>query len=532
MFPGSPKSIAHHGPTNRMTVNSKISRPLATRASQRQRLRTLRQPRSSAICGVALGLTVGLTTLTGGGFSDHSRSMFVALSGASLLLSIALHARATTDLARSTPVCILIALSALCIASAAWTVGEPSDAFLWGLTIASYGAIAITAGAFARLSGPGPLAIGIVVLAIIEAILALWAMAFHHLPSAEVIDGVWRPGGTFQYPPALSVLELGALTIMNRVMRRTSGPVAGAAATSAVLAGSVIALAGSRLMLALALVFLTAPIFTTRHAHRARLEAIVATALVLSGALVVRAISLGHLPQGAGKGGWPLLGAITVLTLGCGATWTLIHWRSHQNSVWIPLAVCLASGALAVTLASDAPLGQPTRAASRSELSERPSLDLLHGRSREWRAATRTWLQRPVLGSGAAAYYTASLPYQGASPTLYAHDLPLELAAELGTLGLMLALALYLTNAWTIAAARHNLALELLAPTVVAFLASNLIDWTWHLAGLGAVWAVALGGLAGCAGNNARSTPAPDVDVGRTGRHVTVLADSRVGMSN
>jgi hypothetical protein len=32
-------------------------------------------------------------------------------------------------------------------------------------------------------------------------------------------------------------------------------------------------------------------------------------------------------------------------------------------------------------------------------------------------------------------------------------------------------------------------------PTVVAFLLANLIDWPWHLAGSGAVWAAALGGL-------------------------------------
>ncbi|MGH2862782.1 MAG: hypothetical protein ACRDLT_14945 [Solirubrobacteraceae bacterium] len=35
-----------------------------------------------------------------------------------------------------------------------------------------------------------------------------------------------------------------------------------------------------------------------------------------------------------------------------------------------------------------------------------------------------------------------------------------------------------------------------LAPLVVAFMLSNLLDWTWHLPGMTALWAVALGALA------------------------------------
>ena len=64
-------------------------------------------------------------------------------------------------------------------------------------------------------------------------------------------------------------------------------------------------------------------------------------------------------------------------------------------------------------------------------------------------------------------------------------------------LGLLLGLALYASTAWTIARSTHTSAWWLLAPTVVVFLASNLVDWTWHLAGLGAVWAAAVGALEG-----------------------------------
>ncbi len=63
---------------------------------------------------------------------------------------------------------------------------------------------------------------------------------------------------------------------------------------------------------------------------------------------------------------------------------------------------------------------------------------LAHGRTQEWKAAVQTWLDRPLAGAGSGAYYQASLVHQGSSPSLYAHDLPLELAAELGVGGLLL----------------------------------------------------------------------------------------------
>ena len=129
---------------------------------------------------------------------------------------------------------------------------------------------------------------------------------------------------------------------------------------------------------------------------------------------------------------------------------------------------------------------------------KRPS-SLLHGRGHEWSAAVQTWLDRPVLGAGAASYYVASVRHQGAGASLYAHNLPLELAAELGVLGLLLGLSLYLAGGVLVYQSLQRTGVWLLAPLVCAFLISNLLDWTWHLAGLGALWALAAGALAAAA---------------------------------
>jgi O-antigen ligase len=85
----------------------------------------------------------------------------------------------------------------------------------------------------------------------------------------------------------------------------------------------------------------------------------------------------------------------------------------------------------------------------------------------------------------------------------YAHNLPLEVWAELGIVGLAVILALYVAVARAAWRARVGVAGWLLGPAAVAFLATNLIDLPWHLAGAGALWAVAVGGLVGAAAGSA-----------------------------
>jgi O-antigen ligase len=428
-------------------------RPRVGQVQQLHRVRRCRALRSHsagvAAGGIALTITVGLTVFSGGGFSAASQSRFVALAGVTLLLTASFNGSATIAAMRSPLALTLGALGALCIASAAWTIGEPVTSVRYGLTIISYGAVFIAATTFTRAAGPWPLGAGVTVLAAIEAILGVRALAMHALPDAESIGGVWRPGGTFEYPPALAILEVGAIPILSYAMARGSGLVAWASAATTVLAGAVLGLVGSRLGVGLAVVFLAIMALTSRASGISRITVASTAALLIVGALAGRALlySAASTPR-----------------------------ASHAQRT------------------SEV---QPTPP-------NRPRSDLLHGRAHEWEAALQTWLHRPLLGAGAGSYYEASLPYQGSAPTLYAHDLPLELAAELGVLGLLMGVALYVACGWTIATAGDRTALILLGATVVAFLASNLIDWTWHLAGLGALWAACAGGLAGCGSRAAR----------------------------
>ncbi len=75
----------------------------------------------------------------------------------------------------------------------------------------------------------------------------------------------------------------------------------------------------------------------------------------------------------------------------------------------------------------------------------------------------------------------------------YAHDLPLEAWVELGVIGLALVLALYLTTIGATLRADRESAV-LLGPAALAFLAADVLDWPWHLAGCSVIWAIAVGG--------------------------------------
>jgi O-antigen ligase len=165
------------------------------------------------------------------------------------------------------------------------------------------------------------------------------------------------------------------------------------------------------------------------------------------------------------------------------------------------LRLLIVAGALAtvcVAIATAAPPRPPSvHGGVSGDRAHVAQSSFLHGREQEWVTALQTWLDRPLLGAGAAAYYIASAAHQKVARSLYAHNLPLELAAELGIPGLMLTIALYWQTARAIVQRWRSPVLWMLAPTAAFFLLSNLLDWTWHLAALGAIWAAATGAMLG-----------------------------------
>lgn len=455
-------------------------------------------PRQFALA-MLLAVTVLGPTMSDGGFGSSSRALFVALAGGTLLAAGLIDGYAAARAARAPLALALLALAVLCVASASWTIASPTAAVRWGLVVAGYAAVFIAAATLSRATGPWPVAAGVATLAALEAILGLRGVAFHALPDAERIGQTWRPGGTFQYPPALAILEVGALPVLSHALARARASVAAAAAAAAALAGAVLGLADSRLALALAAGVLLALILRRSPDARGRTAAIATTVIVLSGGLLAPAAVGGNVgPYAPGPG---VTGAIemTALAAAAAVVWLLVKAASRWR---VPIWASAGGGVLAViavlAVASSGPGngGHPHRTVPVVRAARTgASTDVLHGRTHEWLAAIETWFDHPSVGAGAGAYYIASLPHQTVARARYAHNLPLELAAELGTVGLMLGIALYAASARMISRALHSPALWLLGPMIAAFLVSNLLDWTWQLAALGGIWAAASGAL-------------------------------------
>ncbi len=156
-------------------------------------------------------------------------------------------------------------------------------------------------------------------------------------------------------------------------------------------------------------------------------------------------------------------------------------------------------------------------------------------RARYWKEALQVFQAHPALGAGAEGFWTAHLRYETETLEVrHAHGFVVQTLADLGLVGLLIALALLLT--WMAAAGRpthpfnrrwtswrawlqireggrpgwralHDRALSRYTPervgmlcmlcVVVVFGAHSLIDWTWYVPGDACVALLCAGWLAG-----------------------------------
>jgi O-antigen ligase len=359
--------------------------------------------------GIAALVPVAVGVFAAGGYGPGARVAF----GVSALVAGAFAVR--RDLVREPLVLVLLALAALGALSALWTLGPVDRTLRWALVCAGYAGVAVAAATLARRPrGVELMAVAVAVLAVVAGLAGLVAVAAHEPPYAERIAGVWRPGGPFEYPPALALLEVSALPALLAALGARSRWVTAFGVVGLAVAGGVLALAASRVSVAMAVAVVC---FAVLRGRRVPVRAVL---LVLAVAVLAGSVAFG---TSFGRGGF------------------------------------------------------------------------LHGRASTWQAALDTFADRPLIGTGADAFLAGSARHQGGQTIAFAHNLPLELAAELGVVGLALAIALYAAAGRAIWRARATSAGRLLGPGAAAFLVASLVDWPWHLAGSGAVWALCVGAL-------------------------------------
>jgi len=459
---------------------------------------------STLLALAALGVAVGWH----GGYDAGAQWTFAGLAGAAALLAVASAPGRALELVTEPVIVVLLALGWLAAISAWWTIGAPADAYRAGALAAGYGALALATAILAP--GAPRIAFVIGVVAAVTALLGLLSVSLHSHEFASRIAARWQADGTFGYAPSLARVQIYALPLFLTVMLRARAGKAVLAAACAALGVGVVVLAANRMAVALALLVVGIPVLAPGRTVAA------ARAKVTAAAVLLAAAALGfHLVLGArspkhsgGELGRTLL--LVLIVAGTAAAWPVV--RRYANPSRRPARVGGRPGAKLAGVAVLACLAAVVAVVSSGALGERfgTRTDFTHGRGRLFRISYETFASRPIEGYGGGSYLRATLSRQEGRKRLtrFGHDLPLELAVELGVFGLLLGIALYLAAArafWRAYRAEApdrpgrsppgSSAAWLLGPAVAVFLVVNLVDWSWHLAGVGAVISLALGGL-------------------------------------
>jgi O-antigen ligase len=441
----------------------------------------------------ALALPVVSAMVAHGGFYASGQVAFAIVSLSAALAVIAI-AGWSADALRAPAVWALVGLAIVAALSALWTIGSAGAALRWAAVIGSLALIAVAAGIVTRRLGAAPVAGVIVILAVAAGLVGLYGAGARVEPLAQRLGGQWSPGGPLEYSPALALVQVAALPALIGAMLRLREGVAAPAAAGAAVAGGILALAGSRVELAIGLTVVAACAITAPRVMGLRATSVLAAAaLAATAGGAADAVAGSYVRPYVTGGDVPRLAGLVAIVIGAGGLWLLQRRALVRSEVGTTRARSLAAGLVVVPLAA-ALLAAALTPDSGPEVE--PVSGFTHGRTAQWEAAVDAAVDRPVLGSGALTFLDASAAYQEPPAVRFAHNLPLESWVELGIAGAVLAVTLYAGSAWLVWIRRRSAAAWLLGPAVIAFLVANLFDWPLHLPAADAIFALALGALA------------------------------------
>jgi O-antigen ligase/polysaccharide polymerase Wzy-like membrane protein len=381
----------------------------------------------------------------------------------------------------------VLALAGLQALSAAWAIVPAGDSLRAAALTVGYAAFMVAGST----QSAHRLAAVIAVVAGVTGLMGLVSASLYSHAFAERIEGGWRPEGPFGYPPALALVQVFALPALVTAVVRARPALAGLAAAGMAVAGGVLVLVANRVSLAFAIAVLGIAFAVSAR----RGLTVLALGLLAVAALAFHQLLGGWTSRFAGAGPGTALAVLGVIC-GLALLWILVRRPLGSTGLDRNLAVrpAFAAGAALAAVAIVAGLFSAGALSARRFDAHQ---SFTHGRTWMWSAAYHSAVQRPLYGFGAGSFFEATVSRQPGHGrvTRFAHDLPLEMGVESGIAGVLLALALYAAVGRALWRARGSPALWLLGPAAAAFLLANLVDWPWHLAGVGALAALALGGL-------------------------------------
>lgn len=435
------------------------------------------------VCGL---LIVG--ALGRGGAPADTRTAMALIAVASIIAAVALGGDFAAGTAVTVAIAALALLSVVTAASLAWSSAPPRTVVSQAILPLVYGA-ALALGVIAGRIVEPYLVAGIAVAAtVVVGLGSLGAAVAGAEPWAVVVGGAWRPAGPAESPSALAGMTAAAVPAAVMLLDAQSRTLRVLGAIAAPVCAATLWAASSRAGIAFALLG-TAWIC-------ARTPRLTGAATIAAGSGLVAGLALEPAIDARDPRGGVFL-ALTILVAGA----TLALWWMTRRPVFagFPKAMAIARrahvarglGVGALVLGGTAIL----LVLSRSDGPE-PYAGLDHGRLDLWSRVVSATAENLPWGAGAGASRLALLAHDpGYDPgTRFVHSFPLEAALELGVIGAVAATVFLIATVWPLMLVRPAV-LRALACFPLAFIAINLIDWSWHLPLVG-VFAMALGGAA------------------------------------
>ena len=279
-------------------------------------------PAEVAACG-ALGLPIVVAMAAHGGFFARGQLAFAAV-GVGMALAVIALMQPPDGALRNPALLALGALAALSAVSAIWTIAPAEDALRWSAVIAALFLLGIASAAVATRIGALPLAATIALFAAGAGLVGLYGAGARVEPLAQRLGGQWSAGGPLEYSPALALLQVSALPALMLGMGGRGVRLAFASAMGIAIAGSILALSGSRVELALAVAVAAACAATAQRTLGlpvAKMAAAVALAATAGGA--ADAVAGSYVRAYVTGGDGPRLVGLAAIVLAAGGLWLL-----------------------------------------------------------------------------------------------------------------------------------------------------------------------------------------------------------------
>jgi hypothetical protein len=488
-------------------------------------------PDALTAAGLAVALALLAFVTTGGtdlGPNTWAEIVLVVIGAAALVASAQ---RPIAGARKGLPTLVAFAaFSALTALSITWSV-VPDQSWLEANRMLAYLGALGAAIALVRLRPAGWRAV-IAAIALFSVGLSAWALLGKVFPAAFDAGALFgRLQAPFAYWNAIGVVAaMGLPPLVWAGARRGGGPWSRALSVPAIgilLTALVLAYSRSALLaagLGLALWFAAVPL-RLRGAATLALGALASAGPTLF-ALHTHALTHDRIALGprvnAGDGFGIVLVLMLVVFTGVGfagayATDRIVLSERNRRQLGIALLVALALvpiGALAGAAASSRGLtGQVSHAwisltNTNGSASDTPGrlVQLGNTRALYWSEGITLGDHHPIAGVGAGGYATARTRYTtNRGIVAHAHSFPIETFADLGAIGLLITLVLFIV--WgreTLRSLRpgattpaERIGLLTLASVVVVFGVHSSIDWTWEIPGTAIPALLCAGWLAG-----------------------------------